>query len=129
MIREVQIVRDVGPEVEDDIHTIRGELVGKPYVRRPGYVLRTRLLFAYQNLGYAFAEVKFDEKIEKTEGDVTLTASVRKGPSVTISGVVVKGNKKTKKAFIMNRVLLGPGDRYSASKKEEGGHHAGLQGR
>jgi outer membrane protein assembly complex protein YaeT len=119
MIREVHIVGDVGPEVEDDIHTIRGELVGKPYVRRPGYVLRTRLLFAYQNLGYAFAEVKVDEKIEKTEGDVTLTASVRKGPVVTISEVVIRGNKKTKESFIMNRVLLGPGDRYSASKRDE----------
>ena len=118
-IREVNIMGDVDPAVEDGIQTIRSELVGQPYVRRPGYVLRTRLLFAYQNLGYAFAEVSIDEKIEKTKGDVTLTASVRKGPVVTISGVAVRGNKKTKESFIMNRVLFGPGDRYSAFKKDE----------
>jgi outer membrane protein assembly complex protein YaeT len=118
-IREISVVGDVEPDIEGDIHTIRGELLGQPYVRRQGYILRTRLLFAYQDIGYAFADVTVDEKTGKAEGDVHLTASVRKGPVVTVSGIIVRGNKKTKESFIINRVHLGPGDRFSASKKDE----------
>ncbi|MBW2202195.1 MAG: BamA/TamA family outer membrane protein, partial [Deltaproteobacteria bacterium] len=71
------------------------------------------------NLGYAYADVPVREQSGEIRGNICLTASVRSGPLVSIAAVRVQGNADTREAFILKRLRLKPGDRYSVSKKRE----------
>jgi outer membrane protein assembly complex protein YaeT len=119
IISEIKVVGDLLPETKSDLEKIRNELIGQPYVRRQKNILSSRLVNSYQNLGYAYATVTTSEQSGEIRGDIYLTASVRSGPLVSIAAVRVQGNADTKEAFILNRLRLKPGDRYSASKKRE----------
>jgi len=119
IISEIKVVGDVLPETKSDIEKIRNELIGQPYVRRQKNILSSRLLNSYQNLGYAYADVTVREQSGEIRSDICLTASVRSGPLVSIAAIRVQGNADTREAFILKRLRIKPGDRYSASKKRE----------
>jgi outer membrane protein assembly complex protein YaeT len=119
IISEIKVVGDLLPETKSDIENIRNELIGQPYVRRQKNILSSRLLNSYQNLGYAYADVTVREQSGEIRSDICLTASVRSGPMVSIAAIRVQGNADTREAFILKRLRIKPGDRYSASKKRE----------
>jgi outer membrane protein insertion porin family len=55
-------------------------------------------------------EVKEQQGTEP--GMVVLAAEITKGPRVTISEILIRGNDKTKEKFIRNRLRLKPGGRF-----------------
>ena len=118
-IREVKITGDLPEQTDQGIEEIRREMVDKPYVRRSKVVLRSRLLNVYQDAGYAYAQINVEEKPGVTKGDIILAAAVDSGPLVTISEIEVQGNLETRDSFILGRLRLKPGDRYSISKRRE----------
>jgi outer membrane protein insertion porin family len=70
------------------------------------------LLEIYGNLGYPNTLVEVEEQQGTEPGMVVLTAEIVKGPRVTISEILIRGNDKTKEKFIRNRLRLKPGGRF-----------------
>ena len=50
---------------------------------------------------------------------VVLAAEITKGPRVTISEIIIRGNDKTTKKFIRNRLRLKPGDRFKLERQQK----------
>jgi outer membrane protein assembly complex protein YaeT len=103
---------DLIPKAEDNLKKSRRELIGQPYFARRRLILRSRLLEIYGNLGYPNTLVDVKEQQGTEPGMVVLAAEITKGPRVTISEILIRGNDKTKEKFIRNRLRLKPGGRF-----------------
>ena len=119
VIDDVLFRGDVTAEAQDLLKKPRQELIGKPYFTRRRLILQSRLLEIYGNLGYPNALVDVTEKQGAEPGLVVLAAEITKGPWVTISEILIRGNDKTKKKFIRNRLRLQPGDRFSLNQQQK----------
>ena len=119
LVHDILLRGELIPEAEDILKTSRQELIGKPYFARRRLILRSRLLEIYGNLGYPNALVDVREQQGKEPGMVVLDAEITRGPRVTISKLLIRGNEKTKPKFIKNRVLLKPGDRYDLELQQK----------
>jgi len=110
---------DLIPDAEENLKKSRQEFIGKPYFARRRLILRSRLLEIYGNLGYPSAQVDVKEQQGTEPGMVVLAAEITKGPRVTISEVLIRGNDKTKKKFIRNRLSIKPGDRFDLKQQQK----------
>jgi outer membrane protein assembly complex protein YaeT len=110
---------DLIPDAEDNLKKTRQEFIGKPYFARRRLILRSRLLEIYGNLGYPKTQVDVQEQQGTEPGMVVLAAEITKGTRVTISEVLIRGNDKTKKKFIRNRLRLKPGDRFDLKQQQK----------
>jgi outer membrane protein insertion porin family len=119
VIKEVTFAGDITPGAEKALQGARSELIGKSYFSRRKLILRSRVLDTYGNLGYPDARVEVAERVPGPRGDTTLAVTVSSGPLVTISGVEVRGNERTRTSFIEEHLRLRPGDRYDAAKIQE----------
>ncbi len=109
---------DLIPEAEDTLKESRQELLGKPYFARRRLILRSRLLEIYGNLGYPKTLVDVEEQKGAEPGKVVLAAEITKGPQITISEILIRGNDRTRPKFIRNRLRLKPGDRFSLDRQQ-----------
>jgi len=66
---------------------------------------------AFQNLGYAYANVYPD--IKKENNHVFITYTVKPGNIVYINNVIISGNTKTLDRVIRRNIYLAPGDKFS----------------
>jgi outer membrane protein assembly complex protein YaeT len=119
VVDDVLFHGEILPEAEDALKKSRQELIGKSYFARRRLILRSRLLEAYGNLGYPNASVEVRERQGSQPGQVVLDAEIARGPRVTISKLLIRGNEKTKPKFIRNRLLLKPGDRYDLELQQK----------
>ena len=119
VVHDVLFQGDVITEAEKSLDESRQELIGKPYFSRKRLILRSRLLEIYGNLGYPDVMVEVREQQGTESGRVVLAAKVVKGPRVTIAEVLIRGNDKTRKRFILNRLLLKPGERYDLQLQQK----------
>ena len=112
VVHDILFRGDLIPKAEDNLKKSRQELIGKPYFSRRRLILRSRLLEIYGNLGYPNTLVEVKEQQGTEPGMVVLAAEITKGPRVTISEILIRGNDKTKEKFIRNRLRLKPGGRF-----------------
>jgi len=112
VVHDILFRGDLIPKAEDNLKKSRQELIGKPYFARRRLILRSRLLEIYGNLGYPNALVEVKEEQGTEPGMVVLAAEITKGPRVTISEILIRGNDKTNETFIRNRLRLKPGGRF-----------------
>ncbi len=112
VVHDILFRGDLIPKAEDNLKKSRQELIGKPYFARRRLILRSRLLEIYGNLGYPNALVEVKEEQGTEPGMVVLSAEITKGPRVTISEILIRGNIKTNETFIRNRLRLKPGGRF-----------------
>jgi outer membrane protein assembly complex protein YaeT len=119
IVHDIVFRGDLISAAEDDFKKLRQELIGKPYFARRRLILRSRLLEIYGNLGYPKTQVDVQEQQEAEPGMVVLAAEITKGPQVTISEVLIRGNDKTKKKFIRNRLYLKSGDRFDLKQQQK----------
>jgi len=110
---------DLIPEAEDILKKYRQELIGNPYFTRRRLILQSRLFEIYGSLGYPNTRVDVKERQGSEPGMVVLAAEITKGPRVTISEILIRGNDKTKPKFIRNRLLLKPGDRFDLELQQK----------
>jgi outer membrane protein insertion porin family len=73
---------------------------------------RIAILRCYRNLGYLYAQVMADTKVETDRKSATLVYRVEEGPQVRLQRVLVRGNRHTRDSMIRSRVSLAPGDIY-----------------
>ena len=112
VVHDILFQGDLIPKAEDKLKKSRQEFIGKPYFSRRRLILRSRLLEIYGNLGYPNTLVDVKEQQGTEPGMVVLAAEITKGPRVTISEILIRGNDKTKEKFIRNRLRLKPGGRF-----------------
>lgn len=118
VIHEVVFGGDVLPGAKSHLDQLGSELTGRSYFPRRKLRLRSGVLEIYGNLGYPDATAEVEEQIGQG-GQVVLKAQVVSGPLVTISGIAVEGNERTRERFIRRRVAFRPGDPYSLDKKRK----------
>jgi outer membrane protein assembly factor BamA len=92
VVHDILFQGDLIPEAEDTLNKSRGELIGKPYFTRRRLILRSRLIEIYGNLGYPNTLVDVTENQGTEPGMVVLAAEITKGPRVTISEILIRGN-------------------------------------
>ena len=119
VVHDIIFRGDLTPEAEDTLKKSRQELIGQPYFSRRRLILQSRLLEIYGNLGYPNAVVEVKEQQGTGPGMVVLAAEITQGPRVTISEILIRGNDKTKKKFIRNRLRLKPGDRFDLELQQK----------
>jgi outer membrane protein assembly complex protein YaeT len=118
VVHDILIRGDLISKAEDDLNTAREELIGKPYFARRRLILRSRLIEIYGDLGYPKTIVDVKEQRGTEPGMVILAAEITKGPRVTISEIIIRGNDTTKETFIRNRLRLKPGDRFRFKRRQ-----------
>ena len=119
VVHDILFRGDLIPKAEDKLKTARQELIGKSYFARRRLILRSRLFEIYGDLGYPNTLVDVKEQEGNEPGMVVLAAEITKGPRVTISEILIRGNDKTKEKFIRNRLHLKPGDRFKLNQKQK----------
>lgn len=107
------------PEVVKALEESAKELIGLPYFTRRKLLLRSRLLAAYQQLGYPEAQITVGDQAGATPGDIILQAEINSGPLVKISDIEVSGQQRTSPDFIRQRLSLAPGDIYSNDARQD----------
>jgi len=110
---------DVLEEVQNELDETRGELIGQPYFNRQKILLQTRILEFYGNYGYPDATAEIDARPGGQTGQIVLDVSITSGPKVTIAGVEIRGNQRTRASFIRSRIQLKPGDRYNLALQKQ----------
>ena len=115
----LEFTGDLPQGAADDLQALREELVGTAYNRSQRLVVSSRLEEIYGNLGYADMQVVLEEKRLPPPDGILLEAAIAAGDVVTIGAIRVKGNVKTREAFIRRRVRLEPGHRYSLTAQRE----------
>ncbi|GAB4264558.1 MAG: outer membrane protein assembly factor BamA [Deferrisomatales bacterium] len=118
-IAAVRFSGDVLDEARRELDALAGSLEDQAFFPRRKMTLRSRVLEIYGELGRPDAQVAAGADPGPEPGDVILTAEIDAGPAVTVSGVAVSGNVKTRGKFLLNRLRLRPGDRYALSKERE----------
>ena len=88
--------------------------LNQPYLPRIAFKVRAAVTEYYANRGYADVRVTNSIRLDPSSGQVALALQIEPGTLVTITDVGVSGAKLTKPDFIRSRLLLQPGDRYSA---------------
>lgn len=119
VIKEIRTILAPGAKPADCSPTLCTELIDQPYYRRKKALLRSALVSSYRNRGYAWAAVDVAETDGSHPGDIILTATITPGPQVRIDGIVIKGNTKTREAFIRSRIQLRPESLYSEEKERD----------
>ena len=71
------------------------------------------------NLGYAFAQVKYDLKKDEKKGLTDVTFNVIPGEKVYINDVIISGNGRTLDRVIRRDVYLAPGDLFNLTDFED----------
>jgi outer membrane protein assembly complex protein YaeT len=115
LVHRIDVRGDVVPAAEEALDALRRDMIGQPYFNQQRLMLRTRVLEIYDNRGYPDAVVAVDPHSLTEPGQMLLTAMIRSGPLVTIAEIHVRGNEKTRTAFILDRIRLKSGDLYNAA--------------
>lgn len=72
----------------------------------------------YNNMGYAYANVEPRQRINDEYNFVDVVYDVRKGQSVSIGRVDIRGNQRTRDKVIRRMLAINEGDRYSSAAME-----------
>ncbi len=83
---------------------------GRPFSHADAEAARARLSAAYADAGFAFARVTVETVFSEDRTHAEVRLSVREGPLVRVSDVVIEGASQTSEALVRSRVLLGAGD-------------------
>lgn len=116
VVRDVTFRGEVLPEAEGALREAAREFLGQVYVPRSRLTLQSRILEIYANRGYPEVRAEVTVSPGAAPGDQVLAAQITSGPRVTVAAVEVRGNEKTRGAFLRNRLALSPGDVYSQDK-------------
>lgn len=118
-VEGLEVRGDAPADARQALEDLRRDTVGQPYTSRTKLVVRARVVELLAGLGFPDADAEITVQAEDAPGAVTLAVDVRPGLRVTIAGVEIRGNERTRAEFIRERLKLEPGDRYDLSLEKE----------
>jgi outer membrane protein assembly complex protein YaeT len=118
-VQRVAVQGNAPAAAGQELEVLRQASVGQPYTSRTKLVTRARAAEILGDRGFPDADVAVAVRAEPATGAVTLVLDVAAGPQVTIAGIDVRGNQRTRPEFIRERLRLKPGDRYDRSLEKE----------
>ena len=113
VVRDVAFGGEVLPEAEGALKKAAAQFLGQVYVPRARLTLQSRILEIYANQGYPEVRAEVTASPGAAPGDQRLAARIASGPRVTVAAIEVQGNRKTREAFLRNRLAFSPGDTYN----------------
>jgi len=118
-LTDIHFQGDIPEAVEERLQVLRQEMLGQDYNRSQLLVIQSRLEEIYGNLGYAEMTVDVVEKRLPAPDGIRLEAAITSGAAYTIGDIQVRGNAKTREAFIRRRLKLQTGDVYSLTGERD----------
>jgi outer membrane protein assembly complex protein YaeT len=118
-VQAVEVAGDVPVDARKAVEDLQRQTTGQPYTSRTRLVVKARVAEILGGLGFPDAVVNVAARTEASPGAVTLVAEVAPGPRVTIAGIDVRGNQRTRPEFIRERLKLKPGDPYDLAAEKE----------
>ncbi len=115
----ISFAGDVSREQHDILQKVSSDLSGKTYYYRQKLLLKSKVTEIYGNLGFSDAEIDVEADRHEEEGVVDLNVRIQSGTLCLINDVVVKGNIRTGRKFIMDRMRLLPGNAYSLTARRD----------
>ncbi|MEO0650212.1 MAG: BamA/TamA family outer membrane protein [Planctomycetota bacterium] len=109
-------VESNGPAIDELIRDTLRDFSDRPYSPRAVYRLRGELLELLGNAGYPDAFVDVLPSVDSTIGAADLRVIVDAGPLVTVGDVRIEGAESIRRGFVLKRLKLRPGERYSRDK-------------
>ncbi|MFO7709464.1 MAG: outer membrane protein assembly factor BamA [Desulfobacterales bacterium] len=119
LLRELRFEGDLPAETREPLAALRRDLLGQPFSSRRRAVLQNRIREIFAEHGRPDATVELLQPPVGADGAVLLTAVVHGGEAVTIRGISVGGNERTRQGFILDRIPFRPGEPYSLQKERE----------
>lgn len=92
-----------------ELKLIKGRVFNIKKMRKDSDYIKTQVA----NLGYAFAQVRYDIKKDEKTGLADITFNVIPGKKVYINDVKISGNSRTLDRVIRRNVYLAPGDLFN----------------
>jgi outer membrane protein insertion porin family len=118
-VHRIDFHGDVLPQVQSELDRLRRDMIGRPYFNRQKLILQSGILEIYGNSGYPDASVEIERGSTAEPGQVELDAHITSGQLITIAGVEIRGNERTRTSFIRDRIPLKSGDRYSLALQKQ----------
>lgn len=109
---EGDLVENSQVKTLEGIETESGEVFNASRVRKDAFTISDK----FADVGYAFANVVPDTKLNREARSVDLDFKVSKGNSVTINRIEIQGNQKTYDNVIRRELTIQEQDQFSASK-------------
>ncbi len=102
-----------------ELEAAAASFLGEPFAERVALEIEGRVEDLYAGRGYADVSVEHGERQVAADGKVTLAYRIVPGPIVTIGSIAVHGDDKTHESFVLSRLKVKPGDRYSRTSERE----------
>jgi outer membrane protein assembly complex protein YaeT len=118
-VERMEFQGDVPADARQGLDELRAAFIDQPYTSRSRLVARARAAEILGGQGFPDASVAAEARMESAPGAVTLLLDVAPGPRVTIAGIEVRGNQRTRAEFIRERIRLKPGERYHRLLEKE----------
>lgn len=118
----VAVTFDLGeaPVVKEaELRPILVSRAGAPYVPDQVRADLERLADYYASRGFEPTKVAIDPQISASSTDARLAVTVREGPQVLVSEIVVIGNAQVSRDVILDEITLKPGQPYSEAARVE----------
>ncbi len=94
--------------------------VGRPYVPRLAFEMRSLILSEYAHRGYPDAVVTTDSQIDEETGEVRVALEITPGPLVVIRSLQIEGNDRTRASVVRDRIAIRGGKRFDEESVRAG---------
>jgi outer membrane protein assembly complex protein YaeT len=103
----------VPADARQALENLRRNFVGQTYTSRTKWTVTAKVAEILGDQGFPDAAVAVETRFDQAPGEAALVLDITPGPWVTVAGIAIRGNERTRTEFIRRRLALKPGDRYS----------------
>jgi outer membrane protein assembly complex protein YaeT len=114
-VRRIELINE-DPALDDLVRAPLREFSDRPFTPEAVPRLRTRMLELLGNAGYPDGEVTILPDVDRSIGAADLRVVVEPGELVTVGEVRIEGAETTRSRYVLSRLKLRPGDRYSRER-------------
>jgi len=104
-------------ETRKDLDELRKSVVGEFYFQRRRLLLKSRVLEICEQYGYAEPQVDVALQKNSRKGLVDLQVRISPGSRILVGNVIIKGEDRTRRAFIAKQLTFIPGSPYTLAER------------
>ncbi|KAA3619873.1 MAG: hypothetical protein DWQ05_03880 [Calditrichaeota bacterium] len=93
-----------------------GQLSGKRFQDQGVVALKSQIIFAFNNSGYPFANLKLNPILIPEENKVNVEFILNPGKRIFLDSIEVTGNKKIPTSLIQKQLTIKPGQQYQIKR-------------